>query len=851
MRRIALGILAHVDSGKTTLAEGLLFQTGSIRKAGRVDHKNAFLDTHDIERDRGITIFSKQAMLKIGDMEISLLDTPGHVDFSTETERTLSVLDYAILVISGTEGIQSHTETLWNLLKRYRVPTFIFVNKMDLNGADAHAMIHALEQKLDSRCVDFTSQKDEAFYERLAMCDEKLLEQFLETGKIEEEDLKKAIAKRKVFPCFFGSALKITGVDELIAGLDKYIVQPENGLEFGAKVFKIAEDSQGVRLTYMKITGGSLKVKTLLTQKGWSEKVNQIRVYSGTKFETRDEVFPGSVCAVMGLTKTYPGEGLGCEKDAKGMLLEPVLTYKAEFLPDVDIHTALINLKQLEQEDPSLHILWNAQLSEIHVQMMGEVQIEVLTRIIKERFNLDVVFNQGSIAYKETIAEITEGVGHYEPLRHYAEVHLILEPLSKGSGIKFATDCPEDELDKNWQRLILTHLAEKTHLGVLTGSPITDIKITLASGKAHLKHTEGGDFRQATYRAVRQGLMSAKSILLEPWYDFKLEIPTESVGRAMTDLQQMGAVFLAPELVGDGQSSLLSGEVPVKKMQGYHNDVSNYTGGRGKLLCMLSGYKPCSDAEAVIEEMGYNPQKDLENTPDSVFCSHGAGFAVPWNEVADYMHLPSALKREEEEKPEPQQIKEYIKRVAADKELMQIFERTYGKVKRREDHAMYTPKSAPSPKPFKGKPLPEGPEYLLIDGYNVIFAWEDLKELSEHSLEMARDRLTEILCNYRAFRDVEVILVFDAYKVKNNPGSVVKVHNINVVYTKEAETADMYIEKVTHELGKKHKVRVVTSDNLEQLIILGSGALRIPAAAFLSEVKEVEKTVRAFLKEEE
>ena len=849
MRRIVLGILAHVDSGKTTLAEGLLFQTGSIRKPGRVDHKNAFLDTHDIERDRGITIFSKQAMLKIGDMEVSLLDTPGHVDFSTETERTLSVLDYAILVISGTEGIQSHTETLWNLLRRYKVPTFIFVNKMDLSGADAHAMQHALEQKLDGGCVDFTAPKDEVFYERLAMCDEKMLEQFLENGKVEKQSLCKAISKRKVFPCFYGSALKIQGVDELIHGLDEYIIQPESKDKFGAKVFKIADDSQGVRLTYMKITGGSLKVKTLLTESDWSEKVNQIRIYSGTKFETKDEVFPGTVCAVMGLTKTYPGEGIGEEKDAKGMLLEPVLTYKAEFSSNVDLHTALINLKQLEQEDPSLHILWNAQLSEIHVQMMGEVQIEVLTRIIKERFGMDVVFNQGSIAYKETISEITEGVGHYEPLRHYAEVHLILEPLPEGSGIKFETDCPEDKLDKNWQRLIMTHLAEKTHLGVLTGSPITDIKITLASGRAHLKHTEGGDFRQATYRAIRHGLMSAKCVLLEPWYEFRLEIPTENVGRAMTDLQQMGASFSAPE--NTGEISVLSGEVPVKKMQGYHNDINNYSGGRGKLSCMMNGYKPCIDSDAVIEEIGYNPQKDLENTADSVFCSHGAGFVVPWSEVTEHMHLESALKKEEVSQPEPQQIKEYIRRVAADKELMQIFERTYGKVKRREDHAMHTPKSVPSPKPFKGKPLPEGPEYLLIDGYNVIFAWEDLKELAEHSLEMARDRLTEIICNYRAFRDIEIILVFDAYKVKNNPGSVVKVHNINVVYTKEAETADMYIEKVTHELGKKHKVRVVTSDNLEQLIILGSGALRIPAAAFLSEVKEVEKTIRAFLKEEE
>ena len=849
MRRIALGILAHVDSGKTTLAESLLYKTGSIRKFGRVDHKDAFLDTHNIERERGITIFSKQAVFKIGDMSVTLLDTPGHVDFSTETERTLSVLDYAILVVSGTEGIQSHTETLWELLKRYKVPTFIFVNKMDLSGADAHAMFHALSKKLDSGCIDFTEKNIESFYESLAMCDEKMMEQFLQNGEIDEDLIKSAISDRKVFPCYFGSALKIDGVDTFIQGLERYISQPKGNNEFGAKVFKISEDSQGVRLTHIKITGGSLKVKTLIEYDGMSEKINQIRIYSGNKYETTDEAFEGTVCAVTGLSKTFSGQGLGIEKDENTLLSQPVLTYRAEFEQGVDMIVALSKLKLLEQEEPSLKVLWNSNLQEIHVQLMGEVQIEVLSRIIEDRFGLKVDFNQGSIAYKETIAEAVEGIGHYEPLRHYAEVHLILEPLPQGSGIQFETDCSEDELDKNWQRLIMTHLAEKTHLGVLTGSPITDIKITLASAKAHLKHTEGGDFRQATYRAIRQGLMSAKSVLLEPWYDFKLEVPQELQGRAMTDIDKMGGTFSISNQ--NGETAVIKGEVPAKTIHGYHKELISYTGGRGRLSCVLKGYKPCKTQDEVVEEIGYQPERDLENTPDSVFCSHGAGFVVPWNKVTEYMHLESALKQDEPQKIDEQEIKEYIKRAVADKELMQIFEKTYGKVKRREDYLLHTPKPTPKEKQIKARPMIEGPEYLLVDGYNVIFAWDELKKLAESSLEHARDRLTEMLCNYRVFKDVEVILVFDAYKVKNNNGSIEKVYNINVVYTKEAETADMYIEKVTHELGKKHKVRVVTSDAIEQIIILGQGALRIPATAFLNEIKEVEKSVREFLEQEE
>ena len=845
MRRLAVGILAHVDSGKTTLAEALLYKTGAIREIGRVDHKNAFLDTHSIERERGITIFSKQAMLKFDDLEISLLDTPGHVDFSTEAERTLSVLDYAILIISGAEGIQSHTETLWNLLKRYKVPTFIFVNKMDLSRTDRHAMLCAIQQKLDTGCIDFGKAHDEDFYESVAMCDEELLQEFLTENKIKAGGIAKAVKGRKIFPCYFGSALKTDGVDDFLNGIKKYTFEPEPKKEFGARVFKISEDNQGNRLTYLKITGGILTVKDLITQENFSEKVNQIRIYSGTKFSTVEQAFPGMICAVTGLTKTCPGMGLGAEKDAKRPILEPVLSYRAHFKDEPDLHNAYINLRQLESEDPSLKVVYNNQLKEIYVYLMGEVQTEVLTKVISERFKMNVVFDRGNIAYKETISGMVEGVGHYEPLRHYAEVHLVLEPLSQGSGIVIASDCAEDDLDKNWQRLILTHLAEKSHLGVLTGSPITDIKITLVAGKAHLKHTEGGDFRQATYRAVRQGLMKAKSVLLEPWYEFKLEVPSELLGRAMTDFNQMGAKLELPD--SRDEISVLRGSVPVRTSRDYQTTLNNYSGGRGRLSCSLHGYFPCADFENIIEKIGYNPLSDKENTPDSVFCSHGAGFNVPWNEVENYMHIESVIKSAETEAIKPAKIKESMSRIVKDKELMQIFERTYGKVKRREDYLLHTPVSSEKPKQFKGKPKPEGPEYLLIDGYNVIFAWEFLKDIAETSLEMARDKLVDILLSYKAFKDIELIVVFDAYKVKNNHGSVEKIHDLYVVYTKEAETADMYIEKTTHQLGKKHKVRVVSSDRLEQLIILGAGALRIPASAFLAEVRETEKQIKQYL----
>lgn len=858
MKRLAIGILAHVDSGKTTLSEGLLYAAGEIRKIGRVDHGDAFLDTHEIERDRGITIFSKQAILRFNESEFTLLDTPGHVDFSTEMERTLNAIDYAILVVSGSDGVQSHTETLWKLLKRYGVPVFLFVNKMDLAGAERDSLLGELKDRLDKKCVDFSSGADTGeFMENVAVCDDSMTEEFLDTGEVGDEAIRKAISERKLFPCYFGSALKNDGVKEFLEGIDRYTAPTVFYEEFAAKVFKISEDEQGNRLTHLKITGGVLSVKETLGGSGadseeWEEKVNQIRVYSGAKYKTIEQAPAGTVCAVTGLTKTFPGEGLGVESDCESPALEPVLTYSVELPDGCDAHTALINLKKLESEDPQLHVMWNEQLQEIHLQLMGEVQLEVLKRIILERFGMDVKFGRGNIAYKETIANTVEGVGHYEPLRHYAEVHLIIKPGKRGSGIHFSTACSEDELSRNWQRLILTHLEEKTHVGVLTGSPLTDVKIILASGRAHQKHTEGGDFRQATYRAVRQGLRSAESVLLEPWYEFRLEVPSETVGKAMTDIQQMCDSFSAPEQ--NGETTVIRGTAPVATMRDYHSEVIGYTRGKGRLSCTLKGYDKCHNPDEVIEEIGYSADNDLDNPADSVFCSHGAGFAVKWDKVPEYMHLESVLK---EELDEPiarsvtrQRISEYIDRVAEDKELIKIFERTYGPIQRRTESAMYTPRTHTknTSKPYKPKPAPQGPEYLLVDGYNIIFAWDELKALAEESLEAAREELIEILCNYQGVRQCEVILVFDAYKVKNNPGEVEKVNNINVVYTKEAETADMYIEKVTHKLSKKHRVRVATSDGLEQLIILGNGAFRLSADGFKKEVEQVESAVRDFLK---
>lgn len=855
MKRIVIGILAHVDSGKTTLSEAMLYNTGEIRSLGRVDHKNAFLDTHEIERNRGITIFSKQAVIKLDNTEITLLDTPGHVDFSTETERTLRVLDYAVLVVSGSEGVQSHTETLWKLLIRYNVPVFIFVNKMDLSDKSADEITASLCSDLSEHCIRFDDEnQNDSFFENIAMCDEKLMDKFLSENEITDEDIADAVKDRKLFPCYFGSALKLDGVDRLISGIAKYSKSANSDSGFGARIYKISEDEKGNRLTHMKITGGTLKTRDLLSsgkdsKEEWSEKVNQIRIYSGSKFTAVDEAYAGTVCAVTGLSHTQAGDGLGNEENALSPVLEPVLTYRIIPPSNIAPHTALFNLRRLEEEEPQLRIIWNEQLQEIHIQLMGEVQLDIVKTLVKDRFGFDVEFGQGSITYKETIAEPVEGVGHYEPLRHYAEVHVLLEPLERGSGLKFALDCSEDELAKNWQRLIYTHFEEKTHIGVLTGSPITDMKITLVAGKAHQKHTEGGDFRQATYRAIRQGLKSAKSILLEPWYEFRLEIPQDNIGRAMTDVQQMGGTVSQPETKGD--FAVITGTAPVSVMREYHTTVTSYTGGRGKLYCSVKGYYPCHNSDKVIADIGYDSDADIENTADSVFCTHGAGFVVKWDEVADYMHIDSGLsfglKGNEDTQLTVRAVEDYIKNISTDSELLKIFERTYGPVKQKMHTALTTKKSAPANRTGKVRPMPTGPEYLLVDGYNIIFAWDNLKNIAKDSLEQARTELIDILCNYRGFRECELILVFDAYKVKGNKGEVEKMHNITVVYTKEAETADMYIEKVTHEIGRKHRVRVATSDNLEQMIILGNGAVRISADAFRREINSVEEEIRSII----
>lgn len=845
MKKITVGILAHVDSGKTTLSESVLYQTGVLRTLGRVDHGNAFMDSHEIEQDRGITIFSNQAVFVMDSVEVTLLDTPGHVDFSTEMERTLQVLDYAILVISATDGVQSHTETLWQLLIRYEIPCFIFVNKMDLSYRSRAELMEELKKKLSSSCIDFTDMK--GLTEELALCDDCLMESFLEETPMEEEQLRQAIQNRHVFPCFFGSALKSEGVAELLKGLEQYTKSRDYGSTFGAKVFKITQSPQGERLTHLKITGGTLKVKELLKgNKGnWSAKVNQIRLYSGTKFELKSEVGAGTVCAVTGLEATMPGEGLGMEPDSEGAVLEPILNYKMVLPSGTDVHTALTKLKVLEEEDPHLHIVWQESLQEIHVRIMGEIQLEVLKRMIAERFCMEVSFCYSSIAYKETIKKAVVGVGHYEPLRHYAEVHLLLEPGDAGSGLVFDTRCSEDNLDKNWQRLILTHLQEKQHVGVLAGMPITDMKITLIAGRAHQKHTMGGDFRQATYRAVRQGLRSAESVLLEPWYRFRLEVPADCVGRAMTDVQGMGGSFDPPETVGD--TALLTGCVPAGSVQHYQQELLGYTKGRGRISCVLKGYEPCHNEQEVLEELQYDADGDLEHPADSVFCDHGAGFTVKWDKVSQYQHVDSGIRLEPEEVAVAKAVS-YSNRLASDEELMKIFEMTYGPVKRRTHQTFQTKKERPSEwKPAKQKTKHFDKEYLLIDGYNIIHAWEDLRKLAEKNMDLARQTLIHRICNYQGFHQRETIVVFDAYQVEGGLGSVEKVCNVHVVYTKEAETADMYIEKVTHELGKQHRVRVATSDHLEQLIIIGNGAIRISAEAFLAEVEDTERQIREFL----
>ena len=844
MKRLTIGILAHVDSGKTTLSEGLLYCAGMLRKLGRVDHGDAFLDTHALEKSRGITIFSKQARLLYGDCEFTLLDTPGHVDFSTEAERTLSVLDYALLVVSGSEGIQPHTETLFKLLCRYSVPTFVFINKMDISHLSRQELMDGLK-RLGEGFIDFSDDvpKDE-FYDGLAMCSEDMMEQYLDTGTVPADAIRQSIRQRQVFPCFFGSALKLEGIKELLAGLEEYTTEPPRGDEFGARIFKISDDPQGARLTHMKITSGCLKVKDVLHGSGWAEKADQIRIYSGAKYQTVDQAPAGMVCAVTGLTSAHPGDGLGAEAGAPSPVLEPVLAYRAVLPEGVDAHKALSALRKLEDADPALHVAWNEGLQEIRVQLMGEVQLEIIQSLLKERFGLDIGFDQGGILYKETITSTVEGVGHYEPLRHYAEVHLLLQPLEAGGGLVFSTGCKEDELDKNWQRLILTHLKEKTHLGVLTGSPITDMSITLVAGKAHLKHTEGGDFRQATYRALRQGLMQAESRLLEPWYSFSLLVPQECVGRAMNDLQAMGASFDPPEQ--RQEDAVISGTAPVIKLQGYPAVLTGYTKGRGRLSCEGARYLPCHNSDEVIAAIGYDPESDTDNPADSVFCSHGAGHTVKWNAVFDNMHIPAVLRPKSE--PEHEHAAPILSR-SDEEELIRIYERTYGPI-RSNPIAAFRPSVSVQSQGFR---LPEatetGPEYLLVDGYNIIFAWDDLAAIAKEDMDLARSRLVNLMCNYRGLHRCEVILVFDAYRIKGNTGSFEKVNNISVVYTKEAETADSYIERTTHELSKNYRVQVATSDRMEQLIIIGNGAMRISADAFRKEVDRTEAAMRELMAE--
>ena len=851
-KHIVLGILAHVDSGKTTLSEAMLYRSGAIRKLGRVDHKDAFLDTDALEKARGITIFSKQALLTAGSTDITLLDTPGHVDFSTETERTLQVLDYAVLVVSGTDGVQSHTETLWRLLRRYHVPTFVFVNKTDLPGKSKEELLAQLNHRLGEGFVDFgmpQADRDEA----LALCDESLMNRMLEAGQLADAEIIPAIARRHVFPCWFGSALKLDGVEELLGGLDR-LTRPAPALDtFGAKVFKVSQDEQGARLTWLRVTGGELKVKAQLSGEAdgepWTEKANQLRLYSGTKYTLAETIHPGQVCAVTGLTKARQGEGLGAERDSDLPVLEPVLSYQVLLPEDADVHAALGKLHRLEEEEPQLHVVWNETLGEIHVQLMGEIQLEVLRSLLAERFGLNVEFGPGGILYKETITEPMEGVGHYEPLRHYAEVHVKLEPLPRGSGMQFAADCREEVLDKNWQRLVLTHLEEKQHLGVLIGAPLTDVKITLIAGRAHLKHTEGGDFRQATYRAVRQGLMMAKSQLLEPWYAFRLEVPVESLGRAMTDIQRMEGSFDPPE--SGEETAVLTGFAPVAAMRSYPMEVVSYTRGRGRLTLTPDGCRPCHNAAEIIEAVGYEPEHDLDNPADSVFCAHGAGFVVPWDQVRSHMHVDSGWGKAVRPEPEVQTVPQrramaYRATLEEDAELLKIFERTYGPIKR-DPLAAFRPTQKRERPDFDAQQWEILPEYLLVDGYNIIFAWDELNALAKDSLEAARHKLMDILCNYQGYQKCNLILVFDAYRVPGSPGSIEQYHNIHVVYTKEAETADMFIEHVTHEIGKGRRVRVATSDGMEQIIILGHGALRVSARMFHEEVQNVEKQIRALV----
>lgn len=865
MKKITIGILAHVDAGKTTLSEGLLYKTGTIRQLGRVDHGNAFLDTDAQERARGITIFSKQALLSYKNTQFMMLDTPGHVDFSAEMERTLQVLDYAVLVISGKDGVQGHTATLWKLLAKYDVPVFIFINKMDLDGAVKEDILDELRRRLDQRLVDFSAEID---HETAAMCDEVLLDEFLETGEISSVSLGNAIMQRALFPCFFGSALKMEGVDRLLDGLDEFTCASSYGDAFGARVYKITRDDKGSRLTHMKITGGCLKTKNEVVtgraeagEEAVSEKIEQIRLYSGTKFATADSAAAGDIIAVTGLKDTYAGQGLGFEADALSPSLESVLTYQVTLPPAQDVHGALVKLKQLEEEDPQLHVIWNEQLQEIQMQLMGEVQIEILKNMIFDRFGMDVEFGQGNITYKETIANKVIGSGHFEPLRHYAEAHFMLEPGEPGSGMTYDSVCSGDELPLHWQRLIMTHFSEKEHLGVLTGSPITDIKITILGGKSHVKHTVPGDFRQATYRAIRQGLMKAESVLLEPWYEFRLEIPSDCVGRAMSDIQKMSGTFNDPEPLGE--MTVLSGKAPVSEMKDYSMDVVSYTKGHGMLTCALAGYEPCHDQERVIKAVGYDPEGDVENTPDSVFCEHGAGHPVKWDEADARMHVQCVMPGEASDSREGGTETSgaaakgsfasagvhasYRGTKEEDAELDRIFEMTYGKPKQRT----FVPRREILSEKEKVKIAPTivKEEYLLVDGYNIIFAWEQLKELAKVNIDAAREALIDILSNYQGYKNCHVIVVFDAYRVKGGERHFEKHDNVDVVYTAEAETADMYIEKTAHQKAKDYLVRVATSDRLEQMIIVGSGAFKVSADEFKLEVEQADMEISRMIEE--
>lgn len=860
MKKLVVGILAHVDAGKTTLSEGILYTCGKIRKLGRVDNQDAYLDTNEIERERGITIFSKEAVFCLGDCEVTLLDTPGHVDFSAEMERTLQVLDYAILVISGADGVQGHTLTLWRLLERYQIPTFLFINKMDQPETEKESILEELQNKLSDACIAF-DVKDDTFYESVAMCEEKVLEKYLEEGKIKSSMIQELIYARKVFPCYFGSALKLTGVESFLKGVEKYIMIPEYSKEFGAKVFKIGRDEQNNRLTFLKVTGGTLAVKQVMTNghsaadlgEIWEEKVNQIRIYSGERYEMKNEVGAGTICAVTGLSKTYAGQGLGIEDEAELPILEPVLTYGIQLPDDCSANSFLPKLRMLEEEEPELKIVWNEKIGEIQAQLMGEVQIEVLRRLIWERFKVDVRFDTGKIVYKETIKSSVEGVGHFEPLGHYAEVHLMLEPGEPGSGVQAVACCSEDKLDKNWQRLILTHIEEREHIGVLTGSGLTDVRITLVAGRAHLKHTEGGDFRQATYRAIRQGLMKAENVVLEPYYNYILEVPSNQVGRAMTDIEQMHGTFQTPEQIGD--MSILKGSAPVATMRNYQKDVHSYTRGMGHLTCNLKGYYPCHNGEEILEASTYDPECDLQNPTGSVFCSHGTGFVVPWYEVENHMHLPSAISSDKEKDTEvyeeqwrkriPKKREEYF---MGEEEIQEIFDRTYGANKRSEaKHPIKKIQKRVVTSKSNARPKKSQEQYLLVDGYNIVFAWEELNELAKSNIDAARSKLMDVLCNYQGYKKCTLILVFDAYKVKGNIGEMFDYHNIHVVYTKEAETADQYIEKLAHQMGRDYHVTVATSDGLEQLIIRGQGCCLLSAREFLEEVKSVEEQIRNLL----